>query len=50
MTEREALEYLADPESWLGDPCSHEAWLLGHDTPYELARAVLKLDADDPQT
>jgi hypothetical protein len=36
-----ALRYLADPESWHGDPASHEAMLLGHDTPYELARAAL---------
>lgn len=38
---REALEYLADPESWGGNPLSQEASLYGHDTPFELARAAL---------
>lgn len=38
---RAALEYLADPESWAGDPLTHDAVLYGHDTPYELARAAL---------
>lgn len=38
---RETLRYLADPESWGGDPRSHDAVLYGHDTPYELALAAL---------
>lgn len=38
---REALAYLADPESWGGDPLSHDAVLYGHDTPYELAVTAL---------
>lgn len=36
-----ALAYLADPKSWLGNPHDLTATLHGHDTPYELARAVL---------
>jgi hypothetical protein len=39
---REALTYLADAESWQGDPVSHDATLLGHFTPYELARGALR--------
>jgi hypothetical protein len=38
---RDALEHLANPENWMGDPHSQEATLYGHDTPSELARAVL---------
>lgn len=38
---RRALEYLADPASWLGDPHSHDAILLGADTPFELAAEAL---------
>lgn len=38
---RAALEYLADPESWLGDPHAADAMLYGHDSPFELAVAVL---------
>lgn len=36
-----ALAYLADPDSWLGDPHDQTAVLLGHDTPFELARQAL---------
>jgi hypothetical protein len=36
-----ALLYLADPESWGGDPTVQGATLYGHDTPYELARRAL---------
>jgi hypothetical protein len=45
--QRTALEYLADPENWLGDPHSQEATLHGHDTPYELACRALGIDPDD---
>jgi hypothetical protein len=38
---RNALEYLADPESWSGDPHNQESCLYGHYTPFELATAVL---------
>jgi hypothetical protein len=38
---RAALEYLADPDSWLGDPHLADAALFGHDSPFELAVAVL---------
>jgi hypothetical protein len=38
---KSALDYLADPESWGGNPLSQEATLYGHDTPFELARGVL---------
>lgn len=37
----EALAYLADEESWGGDPHEHGTVLYGHDTPYELASAAL---------
>lgn len=36
-----ALRYLADPESWGGDPREQGATLYGHDTPLELAARVL---------
>ena len=36
-----ALEYLADPESWAGDPRKHATALYGHDTPFELAQRTL---------
>jgi hypothetical protein len=38
---RNALEYLADRESWLGRPEYPQAMLYGHDSPYELAQAAL---------
>lgn len=38
---RGVLRTLADPESWSGDPLDHSAVLLGHFTPYELAREAL---------
>ena len=38
---RRALEYLADPESWLGDPHDQRSSLFGHDTPFELAAQAL---------
>jgi hypothetical protein len=38
---RDALAYLADPESWAGDPLKHATTLYGHDTPYELAKRAL---------
>lgn len=38
---RMALEYLADPESWLGDPLDQQAVLLGHHTPFEMAATAL---------
>jgi hypothetical protein len=47
---RAALEYLADPESWGGDPRSQEATLYGHHTPYELAREALAADAQAAPT
>ncbi|MGA2455583.1 MAG: hypothetical protein ABSG93_18915 [Solirubrobacteraceae bacterium] len=47
---RAALEYLADPENWLGDPLSQESTLHGHDTPYELAVAALALEPRYPET
>jgi hypothetical protein len=37
----EALRYMADPKSWLGNPESHSAVLFGHGTPFELARDTL---------
>jgi hypothetical protein len=42
-TPEETLEFLANPESWEGNPHSHDAILLGHFTPYELARITLGL-------
>lgn len=41
---QKVIEYLADPESWLGGPHDQKAVLLGHFTPYELARLCLGLD------
>lgn len=41
---RDALVYLADPESWQGNPHDHASVLLGHFTPYELARETLGLE------
>lgn len=38
---RRALEHLADPASWLGDPHDQQAVLLGHDTPFEMAVEAL---------
>jgi hypothetical protein len=38
---RLALEYLADKESWLGNPLAADAMLFGHDSVYELAVAAL---------
>lgn len=45
-----ALEYLADPQSWGGDPLDQQAWLYGHDTPYELAVTALARVPDAPPT
>jgi hypothetical protein len=43
---RAALEYLADPESWGGDPHECRATLYGHDTPLEVAaRALAEAEA-----
>jgi len=46
-----ALEELADPENWHGNPHDQSAWLFGHFTPYELAREALGLpeDPEGPQ-
>jgi hypothetical protein len=44
---RDALVYLADPESWQGNPDDHAAVLLGHFTPYELARETLGLERSE---
>jgi chromosome segregation ATPase len=38
---RDALAYLANPESWQGNPHDHASVLLGHFTPHELARETL---------
>lgn len=38
---RDALRLLADRDNWQGDPFSHDAVLLGHFTPHELARVTL---------
>lgn len=43
---RKTLEILADPDSWDGDPMTHDATLLGHDTPFELACEALAEDSD----
>ncbi len=44
-TERDryktALDYLADPQSWGGNPHDQTTPLYGHDTPFELAVAAL---------
>lgn len=42
---RAALEYMADKDSWLGNPHDQTAVLFGHDTPYELARETLGMAA-----
>jgi hypothetical protein len=39
-----ALAYLADHESWQGDPHDQTATLHGHFTPFELARKALGAD------
>jgi hypothetical protein len=44
---RDALAYLADPESWQGNPDDHASVLLGHFTPYELARETLGLERSE---
>ncbi len=36
-----ALDYLADPQSWGGNPRDQTTPLYGHDTPFELALAAL---------
>ena len=41
---RKALVYLADPESWSGNPHDQAAMLHGHFTPFELARQALGVD------
>lgn len=38
---RDTLEFLADPESWLGDPHDQTSTLHGHFTPFELACRAL---------
>jgi hypothetical protein len=45
-----ALEYLADPESWGGNPLSQESTLYGHDTPFELAAAALASEGTPEET
>lgn len=38
---RQALEYLADIDSWLGDPHDQRSVLFGDATPFELAAEAL---------
>lgn len=44
---RGVLDYMADDANWLGNPHTHDAMLLGHDTPFELARRVLLEPSDE---
>jgi hypothetical protein len=41
------LAYLADPESWQGNPHDNTSVLFGHFTPYELAREALGLESSE---